>query len=101
MVKQKLVKNKLRGGNIVQRGGGILSFIWSLPGRIYTFTMYFALFNIMIIPIGVIFLLYVMYKTANMVLFGTNWIIDLFNDTIMVAVRGIVDVLNSIEAVFS
>jgi len=92
--KLKLVTNKLRGG-------GVLSFIGSIPGRIYTFTMYFALFNLMLMPIGVIFMIYVMYKSANMLLFALNWIINLFNDTVMVAVRGIVDVLNSIEDVFT
>ena len=101
MGKQKLITNKLRGGNIVQRGGGILSFIGSIPGRIYTFTMYLALFNLMIIPFGVIFLLYVIYKSANMFLFGLNWVIDGFNDTVMVAVREIVNVLNSIERAFT
>ena len=83
------------------RGGGVLSFIGSIPGRVYTFTMYFALFNIMLIPFGFIFLLFVMYKFTNLVLMGTNWVIDLFNDTIMVAVRAIVDVLNGIEDFFT
>ena len=99
MGKQKL--NKLIGGKLVQRGGGVLSFIWSLPGRIYTFIMYFALFNLMLMPIGVVFLLFLMYKFANIVLFGTNWIIDLFNDTVMVAVREIVNVLNGVEDFFT
>ena len=96
MGKQKL--NKLVPGKL--RGGGVLSFIGSIPGRIYTFTMYVALFNLMIMPIGVIFLLFLLYKSANMMLFALNWIINLFNDTVMVAVREIVNVLNSIERAF-
>jgi len=95
MGKQKLNTDKLRGGN-VQRGGGVLSFIGSIPGRIYTFTMYVALFNLMIMPIGVIFLLFLLYKSANMMLFGTNWIINGLNETVIKAVKAVIRVINDI-----
>jgi len=101
----KLKGDKLRGGDKLSdnklRGGGFLSFLASLPGRIYTFIMYFALFNLMLIPFGFIFLLFVMYKFTNLVLFGTNWVINGFNDTVMVAIKGIVDALNAVEDFFN
>jgi hypothetical protein len=87
-------KQKLKGGNL--RGGGLVSFIGSIPGRIYTFTMYFALLNLMIVPLGVIVLLFVLYQFTNKVLAGTNWLIDGLNQTIIKAVKEIVGFINDI-----
>ena len=91
---------KLKGGNLRDsdklRGGGVISFVAALPGHIYNFTMYFALFNLLIVPLLVIVFLFVIYKFTNKVVAGPNWVIDGLNQTIIKAVKEVIGFINSI-----